>query len=199
MADLKKVKKIYSDYGRHPLAYRLTTWLTFFGKESRLRRELFSDIKKGDKVLDVGCGSGYNFKYIKENGGNVFGIDLSEEMLDCVKEDVKLIKGDISQLNLNLKFDVVSGVLSFSVIPDLDNAIKNIKNLLRNEGKILILDIKKFNGFFRFLNPLIRLVWRNAVWNYDRDLGDILSGEGFNVEKKEWFSGFVYMVKGKKL
>ena len=43
-------------------------------------------IKKGDKVLDLGCGAGRTTKYIKERGAIVIGVDLSEPLIMKAKE-----------------------------------------------------------------------------------------------------------------
>ena len=48
---------------------------------------LFDYIKKGDKVLDLGCGNGRFVGVIKEKGGEYFGADVSENLIDIAKQN----------------------------------------------------------------------------------------------------------------
>jgi predicted TPR repeat methyltransferase len=50
---------------------------------SMLVTEFASYIKRGGKVLDIGCGTGYPIaSYLSEQGFNVTGIDVSEKLLN---------------------------------------------------------------------------------------------------------------------
>jgi len=53
-------------------------------------------VKKGSKMLDLGCGTGNNAKFMAENGFQVYGIDGSSTAIDyCIKEFKRLkLKGD---------------------------------------------------------------------------------------------------------
>jgi len=44
-------------------------------------------LKKGDKVLDVGCGSGLKSKYLYSKGFDVTGIDLSDKLIDIARRE----------------------------------------------------------------------------------------------------------------
>ena len=51
------------------------------------------DVKKDEKILDLGCGEGTLAIKIQNQGANVIGIDLSEEMVLKAKEKgIRLIQ-----------------------------------------------------------------------------------------------------------
>ena len=45
----------------------------------------FLQCLNGKKILDVGCGTGRDCKYIEQKGYDVIGIDISKEMLKIEK------------------------------------------------------------------------------------------------------------------
>lgn len=54
-------------------------------------QELGRHIKKGDKILDVGCGNGRLYKYINDElriTNNYIGIDQSEELIEIAKKSL---------------------------------------------------------------------------------------------------------------
>ncbi len=65
-------------------------------------------------ILDLGCGTGAHLIELTKRGYITTGIDQSKHMLDLAKEksiqegmDIEYIQGDITNFNLNRKFDVV--------------------------------------------------------------------------------------------
>lgn len=65
---------------------------------------------KRDKALDLACGTGSFSLYLSNNGFDVTGIDLSEEML-CIadskaKGTIDFICGDMTDFSLNEKYDL---------------------------------------------------------------------------------------------
>ena len=122
---LDKVKKFYSFWGRFPLLYDAQDAITFLGRTRTIRSLAIKKInlKGGDKVVEVACGSGRNFPYLIEavgKDGFVLGFDYSKEMLDTAKElcersnwnNIELVQGDAAQLKItDNSFDGVVSVL----------------------------------------------------------------------------------------
>jgi len=96
-----------------------------------------TDIKKGDKILEFGCGTGAFTDYIKdlETDLDVTGLDISGECIKSAQEKIKgvnFIKGDIERTEFeDNSFDIViaSGVLHH--FPDLYPAIKESLRILK--------------------------------------------------------------------
>jgi ubiquinone/menaquinone biosynthesis C-methylase UbiE len=112
------------------------------------RREFlkFLDIKEGNKVLDLACGTGVITSLLQEKSKtDVIGIDISPKMIEKAKEKEKnnsfihYCVGDFVTYNFNEKFDYI---IVFNAYPHfLDRkAFKNqVLSLLNKNGKLAII------------------------------------------------------------
>ncbi|CAM0496699.1 class I SAM-dependent DNA methyltransferase [Thermoanaerobacter kivui] len=103
--------------------------------------------QKGDKVLDVGTGTGVLIPYILPyigDKGEVVAVDFSEKMIEQAYrkhkyENVKFICADIIEVSLLYEyFDIA---ICYSVFPHFEDkrvVIAKIANLLKNDGKLVI-------------------------------------------------------------
>jgi ubiquinone/menaquinone biosynthesis C-methylase UbiE len=58
-----------------------------------------SGFKKGSRVLDLGCGTGFSTMVLKEEGYEVIGCDVNENMLKHAREKgLKVVKCDMKRL-----------------------------------------------------------------------------------------------------
>ena len=98
----------------------------------------------GKRVLDLGCGSGNNCtKAVSLGASFVLGTDVSKNMINLAKKvnKDKKIKYEVLAMEniskLKDKFDVVISSLAFHYVEDYDKLLKDIYNLL-NENGVLI-------------------------------------------------------------
>ncbi|KKW13768.1 MAG: hypothetical protein A2898_01960 [Candidatus Kerfeldbacteria bacterium RIFCSPLOWO2_01_FULL_48_11] len=97
-------------------------------------------VGKGAKVLDLGCGPGIETKKLVEKGLSVYGLDLSEKLLDIAKKDnptVEFTQGDMRQLPYaDGQFDGVFAKASLLHIKkdDIDQVLSEIRRVLRPKG-----------------------------------------------------------------
>lgn len=104
------------------------------------------EFKKDLKILDLGCGEGVLSRYLSDKDYNKYlGIDLSKNLVEQAKIKNKdsrneFLMLDVSRkLSLNNKdFDYALFILSLQNIDDYDSALRNVSNLLRKNGKLLI-------------------------------------------------------------
>jgi SAM-dependent methyltransferase len=98
----------------------------------------------GGPVADVGCGPGYVTGFLRDAGANVFGIDLSSEMVAIARRDYPDLRFDVGTMtDLDLADDSVVGVVAFwSVIHVPDHAVPGVfeefRRVLRPQGLLLI-------------------------------------------------------------
>jgi len=112
-----------------------------------------ANINKGDKILDLGNGSGtdvFMASFKTGENGKVIGIDMTEEQLKkAVKlskkaeiNNVSFEKGYIEELPFeNSSFDIVisNGVINLS--SEKEKVFKEISRVLKKGGKLAISDI----------------------------------------------------------
>ena len=118
-----------------------TSWLKSFIKL----------IKKGGKVLDLGCGYGRDLEYFYKMGYAIFGLDISEKMIERAKKEApkaKLKIGNLLKLDYNDDyFDGIwcSATLIHIAKKDACKALSEMNRVLKKEG-VLHLTFREGTG-----------------------------------------------------
>jgi len=108
---------------------------------------LFADlvhVAGGGPVADVGCGPGYVTGHLHDAGVDVFGIDLSPEMVAIARRDYPGLRFEVGTMTaLDLADDSVAGIVAFwSVIHVPDHAVPGVfeefHRVLRPQGVLLV-------------------------------------------------------------
>jgi SAM-dependent methyltransferase len=112
---------------------------------------LIDKLKKGIKVLDIGCGKGRAINIMAKHFKNssFYGYDLSQEAIDDAKREAQRTGNsntffkvqDILGLNFNEKFDLITAFDAIHDQPDPYSALKSIYNSLSDKGTFLMQDI----------------------------------------------------------
>ena len=98
----------------------------------------------GGPVADIGCGPGYVTAHLRDAGLDVFGIDLSPEMIAIARLDYPDLRFEVGTMtDLQLAEDSVAGIIAFwSVIhvPDdvLPGVFMQFRRVLRSQGLLLV-------------------------------------------------------------
>ena len=98
----------------------------------------------GGPVADVGCGTGYVTRYLHDAGVDVFGIDLSPEMVAIARRDHPDLRFEVGTMtDLDLADDSLAGMVAFwSVIHVPDHAMPGVidqfRRVLRPQGLLLV-------------------------------------------------------------
>lgn len=106
-----------------------------------------NEIKKGSRILDVGCGTGRDAFYLASNGHKVVAIDPSDEMINYSKknnyhENIEYIKSSLPSLdNVKGKFDfiLISAVWMHLDKDTQKKSIKELKKKMKGGAKMVIL------------------------------------------------------------
>lgn len=106
-------------------------------------------LKKGMRVLDVGCGTGAISAGIAEvvgEEGYVIGIDSSDHLIAKGKEDyadiknLKLIEANLFEYGPSEKFDLIVSARVLQWLSNPEQALEKFKTLLKPGGQISVLD-----------------------------------------------------------
>lgn len=98
-----------------------------------------TNIKSGDRVLDIGCGPGNSSNIISETGAEVTGIDFSQKMVDVAI--VNFPKITFQQANAeniptpDNSFDVVIANYLVHHLPDPEKVFSEIYRILKPNGR----------------------------------------------------------------
>ena len=161
-------------------------------------RTLQPILKKGMKVLDVGCGTGAisrDIATIVGEEGSVIGIDKTERFIESGKytyqqsKNLKLYHSNLFEFEPKEKFDLIVSARTMQWLTNPKDALVKLKSWLKPEGQLSILD---YNHEDLEWNPsppksmlafyLTFLKWRNDAGLNNRiaeDLGDMMKDVGF--------------------
>jgi ubiquinone/menaquinone biosynthesis C-methylase UbiE len=162
-----------------------------FGGEPAFRRKVASllSVSRGERVLELGCGTGAMTRELVSLGADVTAYDLSEAMLARARRRAPratFVRGDILSVTETESFDRV--LLCF-VLHEMDEETRArtlgvARRALRPEGRLGILD---FAGHApahvdRVFRRYLRLAEPEMAWEIlDRGLDDELDRASFRV------------------
>jgi SAM-dependent methyltransferase len=99
-------------------------------------------VAPGQRVLDVGCGTGVFLRLVAERGAQPFGLDASEALLEIARERVPeadLRVGEMEALPYtDDSFDLVTGFNSFFFAADLVGALREAGRVAKPGAPVVI-------------------------------------------------------------
>jgi ubiquinone/menaquinone biosynthesis C-methylase UbiE len=121
-------------------------------------------VEKGNSLLDIGTGTGYLSIAASEIvgvGGTIYALDIYQASIDALNQElsskgianVKPILADavkvISIARNTIDICLMSNVLhGFVANEEIDMVLKNISEVLKEDGKLIIIDFKKAETLF---------------------------------------------------
>ena len=92
--------------------------------------------KAGERILDLGCGTGILTKKLAEMGCSVIGTDASPEMVAAARElGVEAFLADAQTLKMDEKFDAIMSNAAIHWMPDHYAVVRRVWNLLKPGGR----------------------------------------------------------------
>jgi ubiquinone/menaquinone biosynthesis C-methylase UbiE len=198
-------------YDRIASLIALFDWLLFVPPQLRRRAASRLRLKPGDRVLEIGCGTGRNFPYLRSEVGEtgmVYGVDLSAGMLQrardlCARErwnNVELTQCDAAQYIAREPLDGILFGLSYNTMPHHLTVLQNAWKQLRPGGRVVIVDGKLPPGFGgNLVLPFsVWLMKRTLLGNpYIKPWNDLAAiADDFAME--EFLFGSYYIARGTK-
>lgn len=207
----QKIQDLYRIRAKH---YNLTANLYYLiGFREWLYRQRAVDalqLKEGDIVVEIGCGTGLNFPLLQRSvgpGGKIIGVDLTDRMLEQAERrisrhgwsNVELVWDDAAAFAFPEGANGVLSTFALTLMPEYDRIIRAGRDALAPAGRFAVLDLKKPANTPQWLTRLmIRLT---APFGVSLDLAVRHPWESiecyFPVNfYEEYFFGFVYLSVG---
>lgn len=95
----------------------------------------------GERILDVGCGTGHLTKQIQNAKAQVVGIDASPNMIETAKAaypDVEFLLADASDFRFDQPFDAIFSNAALHWVQDAEGAVRCMSAALKPGGRFVI-------------------------------------------------------------
>ena len=175
------------------------------------------DLKRGDLVVDLGCGTGLNFALLQEaigETGRIIGVDLTDAMLDQARrrvaahgwQNVELVQADATSYEFPTQVDGILSTFALTFIQDGAQVIQNGCRALAPGRGWVVLDMAwphalpvQFHSLLLFLRlsrygitgeVIRRRPWQ-TIWN-------TMQQSLVEVERQPFWMGFFYLAWGKQ-
>ena len=191
----ESTKKIYAAYSK---VYDSLFKRFFF---PRIKHALLAmNIKPGDRVLDLGIGTGLSLP-IYPRDCTVTGVDLSSKMLTQARQKIEkhgmhhieVMEMDAMDLSAfpEDSFDKVFISHVVSVVSDPYRVMQEVRRVCRRDGDVVVINHFRSNNKLlgqidSFLNP----IFKRIGWRSDLGLNEFINGAGLTVREKYMLKKF---------
>jgi demethylmenaquinone methyltransferase/2-methoxy-6-polyprenyl-1,4-benzoquinol methylase len=170
------------------------------------------DLKQGDTVVDIGCGTGLNFLMLQEKigpSGRIIGVDLTSGMLaEAARRvdengwgNVMLVQSDAAEYEFPRGIDAVLSTFALTFVPGFERVIENAFAALRAGSQFALLDMCKPEGWPDWLIRPASLTTRAFGVTPDlsaRRPSETLQRVFGNVAYTRYYMGFIYSAIAQK-
>ncbi len=186
-----------------PSRYDLGIRMLTCGRLSSVYQRLAAHINKGQRVLDIGCGTGALTLLAAQKEANVKGIDVNPQMIEIARQRIKemnlsqnveLCEMGVAELESEdpESYDIAISGLCFSELSadELDYALRQSRTFLKPGGLLLIADEvspkpffkKVLNGLMRIPLVIITYLLTQTTTRAVKDLPEKINAAGFIID-----------------
>ena len=189
--DSKATAVAIKRYNRIAPLYNLMEFSAELAGYGKWRKLLWSKVE-GNKILEVGVGTGKNLPYYPR-GAEIVAIDFSEKMLERAVEKAAKLGTSVTLLQMDVQslvfddntFDTVLGSFVFCSVPDPILGLREIARVCKPGGKVLMLEhVLSANRITAWLMNLANpIVVRVMGANINRQTVDNVTKSGLMLER----------------
>ncbi|HUK99571.1 MAG TPA: methyltransferase domain-containing protein [Nitrospirota bacterium] len=164
-----------------------------------MQKQVLSLIRfqKSTSFLDLGCGTGWAVCHVSNllNGqGQFIGIDISKGMTQRAKENSAGLKNvsfyNASAEQLPIEGDTIDNIIctnSFHHYLHPEKALAEIRRVLKDKGRIYILDVTSDDFFINWIDSLIAKREKGHVrFHNTREIGNMFLTTGLKHIQSKW-------------
>jgi ubiquinone/menaquinone biosynthesis C-methylase UbiE len=122
-------------------------------RAQRLRAVQALDLRRGDSVIDIACGTGLNFPVIEQvigPAGRIVGVDLTDAMLAHARDrlekngwsNISLVQADAADFDFPAEVDAILCTYALTQVPECAEVIAHGAAALSGGGRWVVLDLK---------------------------------------------------------
>jgi demethylmenaquinone methyltransferase/2-methoxy-6-polyprenyl-1,4-benzoquinol methylase len=170
------------------------------------------DLKPGDNVVEIGCGTGLNFRFLWDavgEKGKIIGVDFSEEMLLKARErskvngwhNIELVNVDAADYEFPQKTNGVLSTFALTLVPEYEAVIRRASIALNPHGKLIVTDLKRPDEWPLWLVKFGVFITKPFGVTLDlseREPWEAMRKHYSKVTIVELYHGFVYIAVGEK-
>ena len=181
-------------------------------REAWYRKQAVSalGLKPGDTVVEIGCGTGLNFSYLRTavgEAGKVIGVDLTDAMLaqaeQCIARErwanVVLVQCDAAVYEFPPEVRGVLSTFALTLVPEYEEVIKRAADALATGGRLVVLDFRQPEAWHLWLVRVGVFITKPFGVSMDltvRKPWEVMKKHFPRVTTKSLFGGFVYIAVG---
>jgi trans-aconitate methyltransferase len=152
------------------------------------------DPRPGERILDIGCGTGQLTAEIARSGAHVVGLDKSPDMLAEAHKNfpaLRFIEADVAHFDFPEPFDAVFSNAALHWVKDAQGAARSIARALRPGGRFIV----EFGGRGNIasiqaaLRHVLGSAGEQSPWYYPAigEYAALLERNGFEVRNASLF------------
>lgn len=174
--------------------------------KARNRALQLSEIKDGQRILEVAVGTGLAFyEVVRRNpSGYNMGIDLSEGMLNKARKRLEKVQGANFILKKGTAFnleqenesvDILINNYMFDLISfnEMDTIIKEFNRVLKSKGKLILVNMTEGEGCCSSIYEGIYRAFPKAMGGCRGvKLEEKLKQQGFDIQTREYYQQMLF-------
>ncbi len=193
LPQIKIIDLFYRVYKSWPIFYDGIIQLFSIGQWEKWQDRAFDDLT-GKKILEIGVGPGKLLLKMAKKGYSVTGLEFRKGMADEARKRIKAKGYDIDILQQSIYhlpfqndvFHCIVLTFTMAVISNLDKAISEMKRVLMENGRIIIIAGGMPQDKNIFARILFRILEQQTSLKLERDNVLYLKQHGFEVTRTDF-------------
>lgn len=163
------------------------------------REETLSYLPENSKILEIGAGTGANFRFYPPCRQAVAG-EISFKMLEVAQkktDSIELVQADAENLSFAANsFDAAFATLVFCSVANPENVFQELRRVVKPNGKIILLEHVRPPGLLGFAFDSLNIFTSALIEDhFNRQTAKIAEESGLKIlEVKEKAFGIVNLV-----